>query len=334
MDHGRKAVEVGIVVVGGYTQTRRDEAHIAVATVVKPISPAISLTAQANTSFDSNWRVDSGCTSHVTQHAEWFTSKVPAAGTTTVGGKSEIPIEGCGDVQLHVADSKGGQRQLLLRDAPQHQYNLLSVAAAVEHDFRFTFQRSVCTVQTDQRFNIKAKKSATSKLYQFTTKPVQKQEAHVATSCKPTAVMHKRFGHPNIRVLQALTKDQALKGLEVTTVVPRDNFFCSACTYAKSHRNAFHSNRHIERATMSLHKVHSDICGPLPVPSISGCRYFVVFIDDFTRYMFLYPIKARSQLYSCYENFRMKALNIFRSDIHILEYTCNGVTQVWHTHLG
>ncbi|GMF25288.1 unnamed protein product [Phytophthora fragariaefolia] len=78
---------------------------------------------------------------------------------------------------------------------------------------------------------------------------------------------------------------------------------------------------------MPLHKVHSDLCGPLPVPSMSGCRYWVVFIDDFTRYMFLYPIKARSQLYSCYENFGMKALNIFRSDIHIPEYT--GVSNDW-----
>ncbi|GMF50527.1 unnamed protein product [Phytophthora fragariaefolia] len=123
------------------------------------------------------------------------------------------------DVVLHVTDSKGGQRQLTLRDvlyAPQLHYNLLSVAAAVEYDFRFTFQRAVCTVQTDHRFNLKAKKSATTKLYQFTATPIHKQEAHVATSGKPTAVMllHKRLGHPNIRVLQALTKDQALQGLD------------------------------------------------------------------------------------------------------------------------
>ncbi|GMF13226.1 unnamed protein product [Phytophthora lilii] len=310
---------------GGYDQSRREDARIAVATVIKPIPPAISLTAQVSSTFDPNWTVDSGCTSHVTQHAEWFVSKTTATGTITVGGKSEIPIEGTGDVVLQVTDSKGGSRQLTLRDvlyAPQLHYNLLSVAAAVEHDFRFTFQRAVCTVQTNQRFNVKAKKSATAKLYQFTATPVQKQEAHVATSGKPTAIMllHKRLGHPNIRVLQALTKDHALEGLEANTVVPKSNFFCSACIYAKSHRAAFSSNRRVERASMPLQKVHSDICGPLPVPSFSGCRYFVVFIDDFTRYMFTYPIKTRSQLYSCYENFRMKALNIFRSNVHILEY--------------
>ncbi|GMF55445.1 unnamed protein product [Phytophthora fragariaefolia] len=255
---------------GGYDQSRREDARIAVATVAKPIPPAISLTAQVCPAFDPNWTVDAGCTSHVTQHAEWFVSKAPATETITVGGKSDVLIEGTGDVVLHVTDSKGGQRQLTLCDvlyAHQLHYKLLSVAAAVEHDFRITFQRAVCTVQTDHRFNLKAKKSVTTKLDQFTATPIHKQEVHVATSGKPTAVMllHKRLGHPNIRVLQALTKGQALQGLDANAVVPKEYFFCSTCIYAKSHRNAFPSNRRVERATMHLHKVHSDICGPLPV---------------------------------------------------------------------
>ncbi|KAG4038276.1 hypothetical protein PC123_g26161 [Phytophthora cactorum] len=169
----------------GYDQSRREEARIAVATVIKPAPSAISLTAQATSTFDSSWTVDSGCTSHVTQHAEWFISKTPATGNITVGGKSEIPIEGSGDVILQVTDSKGGKRLLTLRDvlyAPQLHYNLLSVAAAVEHDIRFTFQRTACTVQTDQGFNVKAKKSPTAKLYQFTALPVQQHEAHLVTS--------------------------------------------------------------------------------------------------------------------------------------------------------
>ncbi|KAG2819652.1 hypothetical protein PC113_g11511 [Phytophthora cactorum] len=37
-------------------------------------------------------------------------------------------------------------------------------------------------MQTDQRLNVKAKKSATAKLYQFTPMPVQQHEVHVATS--------------------------------------------------------------------------------------------------------------------------------------------------------
>ncbi|POM68315.1 Hypothetical protein PHPALM_15541 [Phytophthora palmivora] len=168
---------------GGYDQSRRKETLIAVVSNVQTAASAISLTAQPSQDFDYSWTID------------------PAIGT----------------VELQITDSKGQLRTLTLHDvllAPKLQYNLLSVAAAVDDDFRFGFKRTVCTVQTNHRFSIKAMKSATSKLYQFEASPLPKAEAHVATTGKPTRLMllHKRLGHPNIRVLQALTKDQALHG--------------------------------------------------------------------------------------------------------------------------
>ncbi|GMF49394.1 unnamed protein product [Phytophthora fragariaefolia] len=66
--------------------------------------------------------------------------------------------------------------------------------------------------------------------------------------------------------------------------------------------------------------VHTDICGPLPVLSLTGCRYFVIFIDDYSRFMFTYPMKNRSQPYECYDDFRKKALNIFRHHTGVLEW--------------
>ncbi|ETO62374.1 hypothetical protein F444_19708, partial [Phytophthora nicotianae P1976] len=48
-------------------------------------------------------------------------------------------------------------------------------------------------VQTNQLFIIKPMTSATSKLYQFTARPVQKEEAHVATTVlKSTAIGQNR----------------------------------------------------------------------------------------------------------------------------------------------
>jgi hypothetical protein len=39
--------------------------------------------------------------------------------------------------------------------------------------------------------------------------------------------------------------------------------------------------------------------------------------------MITYILKARSELYECYEDFRRQALNTFRTDIHTVEYTAN-----------
>ncbi|ETP21193.1 hypothetical protein F441_05219 [Phytophthora nicotianae CJ01A1] len=118
-----------------YDQSRRKDALVAVVSAVQTDTSAVSLRDQANTDLDTSRAIDSGCSSHVTQHAEWFKTKTAANGVS------------------------------------QRQYNLLSVAAAVDNGYRFNFKWTMCSVHTNQRFNIKAMKYATSKLYQLTALP-------------------------------------------------------------------------------------------------------------------------------------------------------------------
>ncbi|POM70053.1 Hypothetical protein PHPALM_13583 [Phytophthora palmivora] len=69
--------------------------------------------------------------------------------------------------------------------APQLQFSLLSVPAAVKHDFRFNFNRKQCAMQTDQRFKIKALMAGNTDLYQFQAKPAASPEALIASGAKP-----------------------------------------------------------------------------------------------------------------------------------------------------
>ncbi|ETI57718.1 hypothetical protein L914_00020 [Phytophthora nicotianae] len=147
---------------GGSDQSRRKVALIAVVSEVQTATSAASLRPEANTDLDTSWTIVSGCSSHVSQHAEWFMTKTAASGGITVGGQSQVPIE--------------------TNDAVEILYSLLSVAAGVDDDYRVNFKRTMRTVQTNQRFIIKAMKSSTSKLYQFTALAVQKEGAHVATT--------------------------------------------------------------------------------------------------------------------------------------------------------
>ena len=43
--------------------------------------------------------------------------------------------------------------------------------------------------------------------------------------------------------------------------------------------------------------VHSDVQGPCRVSSIRGFRYFIMFVDDFTRMTWVYLMKDRTQVY-------------------------------------
>jgi len=49
-----------------------------------------------------------------------------------------------------------------------------------------------------------------------------------------------------------------------------------------------------KRAKDVLELVHTDICGPFPTTSWNGQQYFIMFIDDYSRYGYLYLIHEKS----------------------------------------
>ena len=67
--------------------------------------------------------------------------------------------------------------------------------------------------------------------------------------------------------------------------------------------------------------VHSDVWGPAPINSYNGYKYFVIFIDDFSKITWLYLLKDKSEVFSQFldfykfiENQFEAKLKIFRSD--------------------
>jgi len=56
-----------------------------------------------------------------------------------------------------------------------------------------------------------------------------------------------------------------------------------------------HTKKGATRSTQLLEIIHTDICGPFDVPSFGGEKYFITFIDDFSRYGFIYLLKEKSQ---------------------------------------
>ena len=50
-----------------------------------------------------------------------------------------------------------------------------------------------------------------------------------------------------------------------------------------------------------LQLIHSEICGPLEVPSISHAVYFLTFIDDFSRKSWVYFLKNKSEVFSIFQ---------------------------------
>ena len=78
-----------------------------------------------------------------------------------------------------------------------------------------------------------------------------------------------------------MEKSEAVRGLEITCNVDNTKT-CSGCVLGKTQRTAI-PKKSSSRPTELLQLVHSDVNGPMEVQSLGGSRYFVTFIDDFSR---------------------------------------------------
>ena len=114
------------------------------------------------------------------------------------------------------------------------------------------------------------------------------------------------------------------------------NFDCTSCQLGKQLALPFNNSESISNSIFEL--IHFDVWGPYLVVSIGGSRYFVIFIDDYSCYSWIFPMKSRSEILPIYNNFAKmvetqfsKRIKTFRSD-NALEYTQYAFQALLHSY--
>jgi transposase InsO family protein len=69
--------------------------------------------------------------------------------------------------------------------------------------------------------------------------------------------------------------------------------------------------------------VYSDVWGPAPFISVDGFLYYVIFIDHFSKYVWLYPLKLKSDVSRIFPIFKNLVENQFNCKIKTF-YSDNG----------
>ena len=106
---------------------------------------------------------------------------------------------------------------------------------------------------------------------------------------------HARLGHIGRDRVTRLAREGLFGSL--TKI---DLFVCESCLMRKTCRKPFGK---ATRATHALELVHSDIYGPMNVKARHGASYFLTFIDDYTRYGYVYLISHRYEALDCFRRF-------------------------------
>ena len=117
---------------------------------------------------------------------------------------------------------------------------------------------------------------------------LQENTSHTVTALlatePSTETWHRRLGHINYGYLK--------------TILPETTFLqimkpCDICILSK-HKRAPHRKTPAIRATHPFELIHSDSCSIFSNPSLSGALYYLLFIDDFTRWTFVYFLNRKN----------------------------------------
>ena len=114
---------------------------------------------------------------------------------------------------------------------------------------------------------------------------------------------HDRFGHLNYRYLQQLNSKEMVIGL------PQVQFskgVCPGCEVGMHPKEKYDKGKSW-KATTVLELVHSDVAGPFPVPSFGKARYVLTFIDDFSRYTWVFFLLHKSEVFDKFIIFKAQA---------------------------
>ncbi len=243
--------------------------------------------------------LDSGATSHIMGDRTMFRNYVNHTFNITLGDGAKMRGEGYGDVDI-VVRSGHGFTTITLKNtlhAPRVAVNLLSVAQLQDSGFavlappmtnRIELSYNGRTVMTAQR---------TKGLYAVDLDKIIRPEEKVMisktrTDAADARVWHRRLGHTNPEYVASTSK--IVSNMEIgpgdTISICSD---CEACIRGKMTRAPW--NGAMMRAKDILEIIHIDICGPMEVTSATGSfRYFLLFIDDYSRWTVFAPLVQRS----------------------------------------
>ena len=102
--------------------------------------------------------------------------------------------------------------------------------------------------------------------------------------------------------------------VEGLPLIQTSNGVCSGCLVGKHPEKRYEFGK-AHRVSSILYLIHSDVDVPMLSNSINGCRYFLTFIDDCSRYCWIYFMKQKSEVFENFKVFKVMVENSFNKKI-------------------
>ena len=174
-----------------------------------------------------------------------------------------------------------GTNELVLHDVryvPSIKKSLLSVGQMDMHGYSTLFEKGSWKLIKGSRLIVKGTKKGT--LYCLHGKALMGKFIALAEIHSHMELWHKRLGHMSQKGLDKLCNLDKFdaKGSKLD--------FCNECQYGKQVRNSYYCSSLSHKPNL-LDLVRSNVCS-MPTKSMGGALYFILFVDDHSRKLWVY----------------------------------------------
>ena len=297
---------------------------------------SVFVAALSVTMSDKEWYIDSGASQHMTGIRSWFSTyeNIPLGPKVYLGDDTGLAIKGKGNISFQFPNNVRKDVHDILHVQGLAK-NLLSVSKMTDQGYEVSFKADTCLMKRD---NTVIKGVRSGSLYKLLGTSVEKKTSLISEerlTMNKADLWHQRFGHLGISGLRKLQIDDMVTHLDLGKHTELE--FCEGCVYGKQHRDAF-PTKGATRATKLLELIHSDVNGFMRTTSHGGAKYFVTFIDDFSRKTFVYFMQQKSEVFSKFKIFKALVEKQTGLDIQKLrsdnggEYTSKAFTKFCEHH--
>lgn len=145
------------------------------------------------------------------------------------------------------------------------------------------------------------------------SRPVAHMGVRASTTC-----WHNRLGHPNSSLCSSIIHSFQLP---IYSDSSRKQLSCISCYINKSQQLPFRETSLVSSSCLEF--IYADVWGPTRMVSIDGYRYYLILVDHFIKYVWLYPMHQKSQVADIFPLFKVLVEKQFGTKIKNF-YSDNG----------
>lgn len=110
----------------------------------------------------------------------------------------------------------------------------------------------------------------------------------------------------NFDSLKLMKKESMVNGFPT---IDHSSHLCEGCLFGKQAKKKSFPKESLTRAGCPLELIHMDVCGPINPSSLDKSDYFLFFIDDFSRKIWVYFLKVKLEVIDTFKKFKSTVKN-------------------------